>query len=202
MKTLKSTAINPEPQAVDQDARPSGPNPHSAFRTPHSLRVWSALHTVFDPEIPNISVVDLGIIHTVEVTPERVRVEILPTFVACPAIEVMRERIAGRLRELAIAPEVSVVVTYAAQWSSDRITPAGRAALRASGFAPPDEAPSFTSDEAVNLNPLGATRPALPACPYCGSKNTMQENRFGPTLCRSIYYCHNCRQPFEAFKAV
>ena len=187
---------------MSQDARPTKPIPHSAFHTPQSLRVWSALHTIFDPEIPTISVVDLGIIHAVEVTSERVRVEILPTFVACPAIDVMRERIADRLRELAIAPEVSVDVTYAAQWTSDRITPAGREALRVSGFAPPDDAPSFTSDEAVNLNPLSATRPALPACPYCGSKNTMQENRFGPTLCRSIYYCHNCRQPFEAFKAV
>jgi ring-1,2-phenylacetyl-CoA epoxidase subunit PaaD len=187
---------------VDQSARSTEPNPQSAIHNPQSRRVWSALHTVFDPEIPAISVVDLGIIHKVEVTPERVRVEILPTFVACPAIEVMRERIADRLRELAIAPEVSVDVTYAAQWNSDRITPVGREALRASGFAPPDDAPSFTSDDAVNLNPLGATRPALPACPYCGSKNTMQENRFGPTLCRAIYYCHNCRQPFEAFKAV
>jgi ring-1,2-phenylacetyl-CoA epoxidase subunit PaaD len=195
MKTLKTIASTSEPRKTGQSAHSTEPNPQY-------LRVWSALHTVFDPEIPAISVVDLGIIHTVEVTPERVRVEILPTFVACPAIEVMRERIADRLRELAIAPDVSVEVTYAAQWTSDRITPAGRAALRESGFAPPDTAPSFTSDAVVNLNPLGTARPALPACPYCGSKNTMQENRFGPTLCRSIYYCHNCRQPFEAFKAV
>ena len=93
-------------------------------------------------------------------------------------------------------------VTFAAQWSSDRITPEGHAALRAAGFAPPADAPSFTADTAVDLNPLGRLRPALPACPYCKSKNTLLENRFGPTLCRAIYYCNNCRQPFEAFKAV
>jgi ring-1,2-phenylacetyl-CoA epoxidase subunit PaaD len=145
------------------------------------------------------------VIHCVEVTDEAVRVEILPTFVACPAIDVMRQLIHDRLVDLNIAPEVRVGVTFAAQWSSDRITPTGHAALRAAGFAPPEDAPSFTADAAdatVDLNPLGRLRPTLPACPNCKSKNTLLENRFGPTLCRAIYYCNNCRQPFEAFKAV
>ena len=78
----------------------------------------------------------------------------------------------------------------------------GHEALRRAGFAPPTDAPSFTADSVVDLNPLGALRPQLIPCPYCDSKSTMLENRFGPTLCRSIYYCNNCRQPFEAFKAV
>ncbi len=186
------------------DAAQPGANPQSAIRDPQSpeARVWEALREVSDPEIPTISVVDLGIVHKVEVTPERARVEILPTFVGCPAIDVMREMIAERLRELAIAPEVSVDATFAAQWSSDRITPEGHERLREAGFAPPPDAPSFTADTVINLNPLRQLRPALPACPYCGSKNTLMENRFGPTLCRSIHYCNNCRQPFEAFKAV
>lgn len=175
--------------------------PRDADDDPQS-RVWQALREVYDPEIPTISVVDLGIIHRVEATPERVRVEILPTFVGCPAIDVMREQIAARLRELALAPEVSVGVTFAAQWSSERITPEGHERLREAGFAPPADAPAFTAEAVVDLNPLGRLRPALPACPYCGSKNTLLENRFGPTLCRSIHYCNGCRQPFEAFKAV
>ena len=177
----------------------------SAFRVARSeleTQVWEALQGVYDPEIPTISVVDLGIVHRVEATPERVRVEILPTFVGCPALDVMRDTIRERLEELRIAPEVSVGVTFAAQWTSDRITPAGHEALRRAGFAPPTNAPAFTADSVVDLNPLGALRPQLILCPYCGSKSTMLENRFGPTLCRSIYYCNNCRQPFEAFKAV
>jgi ring-1,2-phenylacetyl-CoA epoxidase subunit PaaD len=192
------------PQASEALQFPPPLIPRSAFRVPRSPedRVWAALREVHDPEIPTISVVDLGIVHRVEVTPERVRVEILPTFVACPAIDVMREAIRERLVTEAIAPEVSVGVTFAAQWSSDRITPEGHARLREAGFAPPEDAPSFTADGPVDLNPLGRLRMALPACPYCGSKNTIQENRFGPTLCRSIHYCNGCRQPFEAFKAV
>ncbi len=171
-------------------------------RTPEEARVWDALRDVYDPEIPTISVVDLGIIHSVAATPERVRIEILPTFVACPAIDVMREQIREAVAGLGVAPEVSVGVTFAAQWSSDRITPAGHARLREAGFAPPADAPSFTADTVVDLNPLGRVRAKLVPCPYCDSKNTLLENRFGPTLCRSIYYCNNCRQPFEAFKAV
>src|SRR5215211_2940503 len=167
------------------------PGPRSELET----RVWEALRGVYDPEIPTISVVDLGIVHRAEATPERVRVEILPTFVGCPALDVMRDTIRERLEELQLAPEVSVGVTFAAQWTSDRITPAGHEALRRAGFAPPTDAPSFTADSVVDLNPLGALRPQLIPCPYCDSKSTMLENRFGPTLCRSIYYCNNCRQP-------
>ncbi|HEX5505019.1 MAG TPA: 1,2-phenylacetyl-CoA epoxidase subunit PaaD [Thermomicrobiales bacterium] len=188
-ETTSKTAMEPDERADEGDAA-------------LERRVWAALREVYDPEIPTISVVDLGIVHRVAATPERVRVEIMPTFVACPALDVMRRVIGERLVELDLAPEVSVGVTFAEQWTSDRITPAGMAALRAAGFAPPAGAPSFTADSVVNLDPRGALRPALVACPYCGSKSTTLENRFGPTLCRSIYYCNNCRQPFEAFKAV
>ena len=165
-------------------------------------RVWEALRTVHDPEIPTISIVDLGVVHAVEVDGEEARVALLPTFVACPAIEVIRREVEERVAALGVAPRVRVDLTFAEQWSSERITPTGQAALRAAGFAPPEDAPAFTADGVVDLNPLGRVRAALPTCPYCGSKNTLQENRFGPTLCRSIYYCNGCRQPFEAFKAV
>ena len=182
------------------------PSNNSILGVPRSpvARVWDALREVHDPEIPTISVVDLGIIHSVQVTPERVRIQILPTFVGCPAIDVIRQHIRQRIRTLDLAPDVSVVVTFAEQWSSERITPEGHERLREAGFAPPADAPSFLgdADSVVNLNPLGQLRGVLPGCPYCGSKNTLLENHFGPTLCRSIHYCNNCRQPFEAFKAV
>lgn len=157
--------------------------------------VWAALHDVYDPEIPTISVVDLGVIGGVEAEEGHIRVQLLPTFVGCPAISVLQDAIAERLREF--ADEVSVDVSFAEPWTTERITDAGRAALRAAGFAPP---PPRHQDESRDLLVL----PVLPRgeCPYCGSRNTTLENAFGPTLCRAIYHCADCRQPFEQFKEV
>jgi ring-1,2-phenylacetyl-CoA epoxidase subunit PaaD len=157
--------------------------------------VWAALHDVHDPEIPTISVVDLGVIGGVDAEEGRIRVQLLPTFVGCPAINVLQDAIAERLREF--ADEVSVEVSFAEPWTTERITDDGRAALRAAGFAPP---PARRQDESQGLLVL----PVLPLaqCPYCGSRNTTLENAFGPTLCRAIYHCADCRQPFEQFKEV
>jgi ring-1,2-phenylacetyl-CoA epoxidase subunit PaaD len=151
--------------------------------------VWAALAEVPDPEIPTISVVDLGVIRGVQVEGERLTVEMLPTFVGCPAIEVMRAQIGERLAPL--ADEVIVKLSFAEPWTSDRITENGREHLRMSGFAPPGLGPA---DE-LTVMPIAS-------CPYCGSRNTTLENPFGPTLCRAIYHCADCRQPFEQFKRV
>jgi len=161
---------------------------------PLESAVWAALQDVHDPEIPTISVVDLGVVRSVETEPGRVRVELLPTFVGCPAIDVMRVSVAERLRDF--ADEVSVEISFAEPWTTERITAEGRRALRAAGFAPPAERP-YDGDDMTIL-------PVLPAaeCPYCGSRNTTLENAFGPTLCRAIYHCADCRQPFEQFKEV
>ena len=161
---------------------------------PLESAVWAALHDVHDPEIPTISVVDLGVVRTVRAEQGRVRVELLPTFLGCPAIEVMRAAVEERLGEF--ADDVSVEVSFAEPWTSERITPEGRRVLRESGFAPP--APP---------SPLGRSLSVLPTmpvaeCPYCGSRNTTLETAFGPTLCRAIYHCTDCRQPFEQFKEV
>jgi ring-1,2-phenylacetyl-CoA epoxidase subunit PaaD len=155
---------------------------------------WAALEDVHDPEIPALSVVELGVIRTVDTTADAIHVELLPTFVGCPAIELMRERIRERLAPL--ASEVAVDVSFAEPWTSDRITPEGRRKLKASGLAPP--ATSLHAGAAGSLIPL------MPSgrCPYCDSRRVVLENVFGPTLCRSIYYCTDCRQPFEQFKAI
>jgi ring-1,2-phenylacetyl-CoA epoxidase subunit PaaD len=159
--------------------------------------IWAALAEVPDPEIPAISVVDLGVIRRVELAPDgsTLRVELLPTFIGCPAIEMMREAIGVRLEELGVAERVEVSLTFAEPWTSDRISPTGREQLLSSGFAPPP-----------HLRDLGAlgelpTLSVVP-CPYCGSRQTTLENSFGPTLCRAIYHCAGCRQPFEAFKPI
>ena len=155
--------------------------------------VWTALEDVADPEIPVVSVVDLGVVRDVAVDGERVRVSFTPTMLGCPAVEVMRDRMAEAIRRIGAEPEI--VVRNDGSWSTDDITPAGREKLRESGFAPP--APrSLGAPTLVQLE-RGAFR-----CPYCGSTDTRLENIFGPTPCRSIRYCNGCRQPFEQFKTV
>ena len=157
-------------------------------------RIWEALGQIPDPEIPAISLVDLGVIGEVRIGPEVVHVELLPTFVGCPAIEVMRQRIGERLAELRLAQRVEVDVSFATPWTSERISDAGRERLRRSGFAPPVMSAIGELDELAIL--------PIAECPFCGSRNTTLENPFGPTLCRAIYHCADCRQPFEQFKRV
>jgi ring-1,2-phenylacetyl-CoA epoxidase subunit PaaD len=154
--------------------------------------VLAALRDVSDPEIPVISVVDLGVIGDVDVAGGRIRVELLPTFLGCPALDPMRDAIVARLEALAPDRAIDVAVVYEPPWTSDRITPAGRRRLADSGFAPPLAG-------AAGL-PVRLDVPV--PCPWCGSKRTVLENAFGPTACRSIRYCTACRQPFEQFKPV
>jgi ring-1,2-phenylacetyl-CoA epoxidase subunit PaaD len=144
--------------------------------------VMAALADVADPEIPGISIVDLGIVHRADVAPDgRIEVELLPTFVGCPAIDAIRRAVSERLATFGLPFDGKI--TFEAPWTSERITPAGRARLRDSGFAPPAE-------------------PQDVRCPYCDSPNVAMDSVFGPTLCRSLFYCRACRQPFESFKAV
>jgi ring-1,2-phenylacetyl-CoA epoxidase subunit PaaD len=158
--------------------------------------VRDALQDVMDPEIPNLSIVDLGVVRCVEVTQDAIKVELMPTFVGCPALDVMKEGVRERLAPIADGREVEVSVTFDEPWTSDRITERGRAALKSSGFAPPAQLKMMPArGNLIQLMPVAE-------CPYCNSRNTLMENVFGPTLCRAIYYCRNCRQPFEQFKQV
>jgi ring-1,2-phenylacetyl-CoA epoxidase subunit PaaD len=155
--------------------------------------VWDALAEIPDPEIPVISLVELGVIQSVDVG-ERVHVRFTPTFLGCPAMEAMRTAMAERIAELG-APDAEIEIVLDDSWSTDRITAAGREKLRAAGFAPP--APrEATAPRLVQLQ-TDAFR-----CPYCGSTETKLENIFGPTPCRSLRYCTSCRQPFEQFKTI
>lgn len=158
--------------------------------------VRAALAEVMDPELPMLSVVDLGIVHRVEVTAGDgpIRVEILPTFVGCPALELIKASIAARLG--ALGRRVEVAATFEVPWTSDRISSAGHRALLAAGIAPPGS--GGAAGAPGDLIDLEARVP----CPLCGSRRTVLENVFGPTQCRTIRYCANCRQPFEAIKPV
>jgi ring-1,2-phenylacetyl-CoA epoxidase subunit PaaD len=172
--------------------------PPAARIAPNDVR--AALDSVPDPEIPGVSIVELGMIGDVEVAADGIRVELLPTFVGCPALEVIRNSIEARLADFGLA--VAVDVSFSTPWSSDRISPEGREKLRQSGFAPP---PPVRPGRALPMLELtGSVAPDEPpvVCPYCGSARTTLDNSFGPTQCRSIHHCEDCRQPFEAFKPI
>ena len=144
--------------------------------------IWQALETVEDPELP-ITVTDLGLIRDVTIEDGRVRVRMVPTFSACPAIEVMRQDIRRRILALPGVEEVAVDLTFEEPWTMARMNERGRARLAAYGLSLPQR------------------RMAEPVvCPYCGSTNTTLENPFGPTLCRAIYYCRDCQNPIERFR--
>ena len=155
--------------------------------------VWDALAAIPDPEIPVISVVDLGVVKDVSVEGERVRIEFTPTFMGCPALETMKRQMEEVVSALGASPEIDVVLDDS--WSTDRITPEGREKLREAGFAPP--APRSAGPTTLVQLQSKAFR-----CPYCGSRETRLENIFGPTPCRSVRYCDSCRQPFEQFKTI
>jgi ring-1,2-phenylacetyl-CoA epoxidase subunit PaaD len=158
-----------------------------------AAQVWEKLREVPDPEIPVVSLVDLGVIRDVQVSDSRVRIEFTPTFLGCPALEVMRDALAEKVRELGADPDVAVITDDS--WSTDKITPEGREKLRASGFAPP-------APREASAPTLVQLQSAVFRCPYCGSTETRLENIFGPTPCRSLRYCASCRQPFEQFKTI
>jgi ring-1,2-phenylacetyl-CoA epoxidase subunit PaaD len=155
-----------------------------------AAEVWEALAEIPDPEIPAVSLVDLGVVRDVSVSNATVRVRFTPTFLGCPATEVMQRQIAERVRELGSEPEIQI---DSEGWSSDWITDEGRRKLEKSGFAPPSGSGPAT---------LLQIQSAVHRCPYCGSAETRLENLFGPTPCRSIRYCDACRQPFEQFKTL
>jgi ring-1,2-phenylacetyl-CoA epoxidase subunit PaaD len=158
-----------------------------------TAQVWDALAEIADPEIPVVSLVDLGVVRDVRVEDGRVHVEFTPTFLGCPALEVMRDAMVARITELGAEPDVEVVLDDS--WSTDRITAEGREKLRAAGFAPP-------APRSAGAPQLVQLQSAIFRCPYCGSTETRLENIFGPTPCRSLRYCANCRQPFEQFKTI
>lgn len=163
-------------------------NPVMDSNSPTLTAAWAALATVTDPEIPVLNVIDLGIIAAVTEHERGLTVQVTPTFAACPATAMICENIREAVRA-ACGAEVTVQIVFDPPWTSQRISEAGRAKLLAFGLAPPRAAST------------GAGLDHTP-CPYCRSANTALESPFGPTLCRSIHYCHDCRQSFEHFKPV
>lgn len=174
-----------------------------------SEKIRRVLATIPDPEMP-ISIVDLGLLHDVRVqgadavrgaaSPARARVEIdlIPTFVGCPALDMIREQVCAKVAAETGCRDVHVNFVHEPPWSVERISAAGREQLRLFGVTVPARPPRGAAGTLVPLTVSGA---AL-ACPYCGAAEIEMTSRFGPTRCKMIYYCNACRNSFEHLKPV
>jgi ring-1,2-phenylacetyl-CoA epoxidase subunit PaaD len=152
-------------------------------------QVYEWLEAVKDPEIPVLSLVDLGVITDVEISINEVKIELTPTFVGCPALDMMKNEIEEVLKQQGIQ-NVNIEVSFRKPWSSDFISEKGKLALKKFGLAPPPAGNLFTDIDVLEHA----------ICPRCNGDNTELRNSFGPTLCRSIHYCFTCKEAFEQFK--
>lgn len=152
-------------------------------------QIYEWLEEVKDPEIPVLSLVDLGVITSVAIENKNVRIEMTPTFVGCPALDMMKSEIVSVLQRHGVE-EVQVDVTFKTAWVSDLISEKGKAALKKFGLAPPPPGALFTD--------LGILENAQ--CPRCDGTRTELKTPFGATLCRAIFYCNDCKEAFEQFK--
>ena len=160
---------------------------HNMVITQDQVYAW--LEEVKDPEIPVLSLVDLGVITDIQLSKSGVKIEMTPTFVGCPALDMMKQEITEVLRKRGVE-DISIEVTFRKPWTSDLISEKGRQALKKFGLAPPPSRDIFTELEVLEY----AT------CPRCDGTDTELKNAFGPTLCRSIHYCNTCKEAFEQFK--
>ncbi|GAB2883325.1 1,2-phenylacetyl-CoA epoxidase subunit PaaD [Streptomyces mayteni] len=152
-----------------------------------------------DPELPMLTLADLGVLRDVEITPEgTVVASLTPTYSGCPAMAEMRAAVAARLTAAGY-PRVAVRTVLDPPWTTDWITPAGRRKLAEHGIAPPGPAPRPAAGPVPLL--LSPTRREV-ACPRCGSADTEETSRFGATSCRALWRCRACREPFEYVKEI
>jgi len=154
--------------------------------------IWDVLEEVKDPEIPKVSIVEMGIITGVKVSDKNfVNIKMTPTFAGCPAVNYMRDDIILKVSKLPVSG-IDVEVSFDVQWNTNMITERGRELLKESHFALPQKHNGLVQIEMLtNVE-----------CPFCNSKNTTLKSSFGPTQCRAIHYCNNCLQSFEQFKPV
>ncbi len=150
------------------------------------------LEGVKDPEVPVLSVVELGVVRNVAFEKEQVVIQITPTYSGCPALKVMQDEIVSALKENGF-PDVRVDIVYAPAWTTDWIGDAAREKLRRYGIAPPQ---ANAADEIVNIS--SGSRPV--PCPMCNSLDTQVQSQFGSTACKALHLCRSCKQPFEHFK--
>lgn len=180
--------------AIDESA-------HEAASTarPAIEQIWTWLGEVADPEIPVVSVVDLGIVRRVAWSEDGVCVvTVTPTYSGCPATAVIQSQIQRELRKRGIA-RVDLRIQLSPPWTSDWLSPQARENLRAYGIAPPQANAPAQNPLVWPASACSEQQPA-PACPRCGSARTMLLSQFGSTLCKALFRCQDCLEPFDYFK--
>lgn len=166
--------------------------------------IMNVLRTIPDPEMP-ISIVDLGLIEEVQVKNGSVQVVMLPTFIGCPALDMIAGDVKAKLGAVTGVDHVDVRWVFDPPWSVDRITAEGRESLRVYGVTVPDKGsrlPVAAHTIGADGQPIVKLQTSAIPCPYCASRSTTLESPFGPTRCRTIYYCEKCRNSFEHLKRV
>jgi len=167
--------------------------------TPTEERARRVAAEVTDPEMPMLTLADLGVLRTVEIQDDCVVAAITPTYLGCPAMATMRDDLTHRLRDAGFA-RVEIRVVLDPPWSSDWISERGRAALKEHGLSPPGPLKSRARNRPL-LIALGPTRRTAP-CPRCGSAQTSLTSEFGATACKALYRCEDCLEPFEHVKEI
>lgn len=172
---------------------------------PRTQAAWQVLAQVLDPEVPALSIRDLGIVRDVRAVDETLEVDLTPTYSGCPATEAIEQAAVEALESAGLGP-VRVATVLAPAWTSDWITDEGRRKLREYGIAPPGRCASLAipTEHVIQIVPRrarAATAEAV-ACPRCDSLDTERLSAFGATACKSLHRCKACREPFEAFKAI
>jgi ring-1,2-phenylacetyl-CoA epoxidase subunit PaaD len=163
------------------------------------VRAWEVLQHVLDPEVPALSVCDLGIVRDVHAAPGGIEVVLTPTYSGCPATEVIERSVIDALNEAGLGP-AHVTMQRAPAWTTDWISEDGRRKLRAYGIAPPSGGAAVTGAQPIRI--VVRSRQAAIECPRCGSANTELLSAFGSTACKALYRCVACREPFEHFKPI
>ena len=188
------------PQHGESDSRSAVDILIASDRVPANARpdllteddIWALLEEVKDPEVPAVSVVELGIVRAVRWDGKELYIDVTPTYSGCPATELIEELITESMRAAGFRdPKINQVLTPA--WSTDWITAEGKEKLRAFGIAPPEGSSS-------KMSLLG--EPEVIVCPHCGSTDTKRVSEFGSTACKALYRCKECLEPFDYFKCI
>ena len=156
--------------------------------TTHHAEIWQILETVMDPEVPVLSVVDLGVIRAVDVEGKQIKVTITPTYTGCPAMDMIAMQIRMALIAAGYEPTIKTILSPA--WTTDWMTEKGKQQLQAYGIAPP----VGKSMDAAYLEDL------VVPCPQCQSTHAVLVSQFGSTACKALFKCEECKEPFDYFK--
>lgn len=156
--------------------------------------IYDLLRDVYDPEIPVLNLVELGVVRRVDLVDGAVEVDITPTYSGCPAMKVMEAEIVAKLREAGVET-IRINTVWSPAWTTDWMSAETHRKLKEYGIAPPGQV------AATDLNPRHYGEKKVP-CPYCDSEDTVLKSQFGSTACKAMYACNSCRQPFEHFKCI